>query len=228
MVPDGPAVEAALREAVGSDPEVVLTTGGTGLTPTDGTPEATLAVLDRQAPGIAEAIRAAGVAAGVPTAMLSEGRRVGRPVVQVNCRAPRGARRAGCARAGAGPRRLAGSRRRPLMPAWPVVLHASTPAGQEIELGALRRADHREWQAVRAANRAWLGSGRPPERGRCRRCGSGRSCGTTTRRRAPGGCCRSSSAPSAGWSARCTFFGIAWGSLLSCAAGYWVAQAAWP
>ena len=38
VVPDGPAVEAALREAVGSDPEVVLTTGGTGLTPTDGTP----------------------------------------------------------------------------------------------------------------------------------------------------------------------------------------------
>ena len=50
-----------------------LTTGGTGLSPTDGTPEATLAVLDRQAPGIAEAIRAAGVAAGVPTAMLSRG-----------------------------------------------------------------------------------------------------------------------------------------------------------
>ena len=73
VVPDGPAVEAALREAVGSDPAVVVTTGGTGLTPTDGTPEATLAVLDRQAPGIAEAIRAAGVAAGVPTAMLSRG-----------------------------------------------------------------------------------------------------------------------------------------------------------
>ena len=45
-----PGGEAALREAVGSDPEVVLTTGGTGLSPTDGTPEATLAVLDRQAP----------------------------------------------------------------------------------------------------------------------------------------------------------------------------------
>jgi molybdenum cofactor synthesis domain-containing protein len=73
VVPDGPAVESALREAVGSDPAVVVTTGGTGLTPTDGTPEATLAVLDRQAPGIAEAIRAAGVAAGVPTAMLSRG-----------------------------------------------------------------------------------------------------------------------------------------------------------
>jgi molybdenum cofactor synthesis domain-containing protein len=73
VVPDGPAVLAALREALGGAPAVVLTTGGTGLSPTDGTPEATLAVLDRQAPGIAEAIRAAGVAAGVPTAMLSRG-----------------------------------------------------------------------------------------------------------------------------------------------------------
>jgi molybdenum cofactor synthesis domain-containing protein len=51
----------------------VVTTGGTGLSPTDGTPEATLRVLDREVPGVAEAIRAAGVAAGVPTAMLSRG-----------------------------------------------------------------------------------------------------------------------------------------------------------
>ena len=47
--------------------------GGTGLTPTDGTPEVTRAVIDREVPGIAEAIRAAGVAKGVPTAMLSRG-----------------------------------------------------------------------------------------------------------------------------------------------------------
>jgi molybdenum cofactor synthesis domain-containing protein len=73
VVPDGPEVEAALREAVGSGAVVVLTTGGTGLTPTDGTPEATLRVVDRLVPGIAEAIRAAGVAAGVPAAMLSRG-----------------------------------------------------------------------------------------------------------------------------------------------------------
>ena len=78
VVPDGPAVLAALRKALAGTPAVVLTTGGTGLSPTDGTPEATLAVLDRQAPGIAEAIRAAGVAAGVPSAMLSRGRRPGR------------------------------------------------------------------------------------------------------------------------------------------------------
>jgi molybdenum cofactor synthesis domain-containing protein len=73
VVPDGPLVEAALREAAATGAVVVLTTGGTGLTPTDGTPEATRAVIDREVPGIAEAIRAAGVAAGIPTAMLSRG-----------------------------------------------------------------------------------------------------------------------------------------------------------
>jgi len=52
---------------------VVLTTGGTGLTPTDRTPEVTRALLDREVPGIAEAIRAYGVGKGVPTAALSRG-----------------------------------------------------------------------------------------------------------------------------------------------------------
>jgi molybdenum cofactor synthesis domain-containing protein len=52
---------------------VVLTTGGTGLTPTDRTPEVTRALLDREVPGIAEAIRAYGVSNGVPTAALSRG-----------------------------------------------------------------------------------------------------------------------------------------------------------
>ena len=51
----------------------MLTTGGTGLTPTDATPEQTIPLLDRLVPGVAEAIRAAGVAKGVPTAMLSRG-----------------------------------------------------------------------------------------------------------------------------------------------------------
>lgn len=72
VVADGPAVEEALRRAV-SVADVVLTTGGTGLGPRDLTPEATLAVVDRQAPGIAEAVRAAGIASGVPQAMLSRG-----------------------------------------------------------------------------------------------------------------------------------------------------------
>ncbi|MGN6303046.1 MAG: MogA/MoaB family molybdenum cofactor biosynthesis protein [Angustibacter sp.] len=73
VVPDGEPVEQALRDAVADDVEVVLTTGGTGLTPGDLTPEMTRRVLDREAPGIAEAIRAYGVAGGVPTAMLSRG-----------------------------------------------------------------------------------------------------------------------------------------------------------
>ncbi|MCA1781839.1 MAG: molybdenum cofactor biosynthesis protein B [Dermatophilaceae bacterium] len=73
VVPDGPLVEAALRDAVATGAAVVLTTGGTGLTPTDGTPEATRVVIDTEVPGIAEAIRVAGVAQGIPTAMLSRG-----------------------------------------------------------------------------------------------------------------------------------------------------------
>ena len=73
VIPDGDAVEAALRDAVAAGYEVVVTTGGTGLTPGDLTPEMTRKVIDREVPGIAEAIRAAGTAAGVPAAMLSRG-----------------------------------------------------------------------------------------------------------------------------------------------------------
>ena len=63
---------AALREAVASGADVVLTTGGTGLSPTDVTPEATRAVLEREAPGIADAVRRHG-AEHVPTSVLSRG-----------------------------------------------------------------------------------------------------------------------------------------------------------
>ncbi len=73
VVPDGDPVRLAIAAAVGEGARVVLTTGGTGLTPTDRTPEATRPLLDREVPGIAEAIRAYGVAAGVPSAMLSRG-----------------------------------------------------------------------------------------------------------------------------------------------------------
>src|SRR6185369_1294613 len=72
VVPDGPPVEAALREAVAGGADIVLTSGGTGITPTDATPEMTRRVLDYEVPGIAEAIRAAG-AAKVPAAILSRG-----------------------------------------------------------------------------------------------------------------------------------------------------------
>ena len=73
VVPDGDPVGEALRAAVAASYEVVLTTGGTGVSPTDLTPEMTSAVLDRQLPGVAEAIRAYGVSKGVPTASLSRG-----------------------------------------------------------------------------------------------------------------------------------------------------------
>jgi len=73
VVPDGEAVEAALREAIVARYDVVVTTGGTGLTPGDRTPEMTRRVLDREIPGIAEAIRSAGAAAGIPSAILSRG-----------------------------------------------------------------------------------------------------------------------------------------------------------
>ena len=73
VVADGPAVEEALRTATSGDAVLVVTTGGTGLTPTDGTPEATQKVVDRLIPGVAEAIRAAGMDAGVSSAMLSRG-----------------------------------------------------------------------------------------------------------------------------------------------------------
>ena len=73
VIPDGAAVEAALRDAVTAGYDVVVTTGGTGLTPGDLTPEMTRLVIDREIPGIAESIRAAGVGAGVAAAMLSRG-----------------------------------------------------------------------------------------------------------------------------------------------------------
>jgi molybdenum cofactor synthesis domain-containing protein len=73
VVPDGDPVEAVLRQAVASSYDVVLTSGGTGISPTDRTPEMTRRVLDTDLPGVAEAVRAHGVAKGVPTAALSRG-----------------------------------------------------------------------------------------------------------------------------------------------------------
>ncbi|WEH33935.1 MogA/MoaB family molybdenum cofactor biosynthesis protein [Streptomyces sp. AM 4-1-1] len=72
VVPDGDPVEAALRAGVAAGYDVIVTTGGTGVSPTDRTPEATRRVLDHEVPGIPEAIRAEG-RAKVPTAALSRG-----------------------------------------------------------------------------------------------------------------------------------------------------------
>lgn len=72
VVPDGDPVEEALREGVAAGYDVILTTGGTGISPTDRTPDATARVLDYEVPGIPQAIRAEGLAK-VPTAALSRG-----------------------------------------------------------------------------------------------------------------------------------------------------------
>ena len=72
VVADGEQVEVALRSAVAQGYDVVVTTGGTGVTVRDLTPEMTARVLDRQIPGIAEAIRAAGQLV-VPASMLARG-----------------------------------------------------------------------------------------------------------------------------------------------------------
>ncbi len=73
VVSDGDPVEGALRDAVHDGVDLVVTTGGTGLTPMDLTPEVTSRVIDRQVPGISEAIRAYGADNAIPTAVLSRG-----------------------------------------------------------------------------------------------------------------------------------------------------------
>ncbi|MFF8186365.1 molybdenum cofactor biosynthesis protein B [Microbacterium sp. NPDC016588] len=73
VVPDGADnVEAALRGAVATGAGLVVTTGGTGIAPTDRTPEGTARVLDRELPGIAEELRRRGLA-DTPLAVISRG-----------------------------------------------------------------------------------------------------------------------------------------------------------
>jgi molybdenum cofactor synthesis domain-containing protein len=73
VVPDDrEAIVGAIRAAVGSGVDVVCTTGGTGLGPRDVTPEATRDVIEREAPGLADAVRRSG-GDRVPTSILSRG-----------------------------------------------------------------------------------------------------------------------------------------------------------
>jgi molybdenum cofactor synthesis domain-containing protein len=73
IVPDDVgAIQRAVDSALAAGADVVLTTGGTGLTPTDVTPEAIAPLLDREIPGIAEALRAVS-REKVPTSVLSRG-----------------------------------------------------------------------------------------------------------------------------------------------------------
>ncbi|MCE5192430.1 MAG: MogA/MoaB family molybdenum cofactor biosynthesis protein [Candidatus Cryosericum sp.] len=73
IVPDEQMEIAEIIEkwATGRHVDVIITTGGTGFSARDVTPEATLSVIDRRTPGISEAIRLYGLNKGVPTACLS-------------------------------------------------------------------------------------------------------------------------------------------------------------
>jgi molybdenum cofactor synthesis domain-containing protein len=72
VVPDGEPVDQAIRAALADGVDAIVTSGGTGITSTDRTPEMTRRVLDYEVPGIAEALRAVSRDA-VPTSVLSRG-----------------------------------------------------------------------------------------------------------------------------------------------------------
>ena len=98
VVPDGKAVGWALADAVAHGYDVIITTGGTGLSPSDETPEQTRPLLDKEIPHLAVAITQYGVERGVPTAVLSRGLAgiAGRSLV-VNLPGSRGGARDGMA-----------------------------------------------------------------------------------------------------------------------------------
>jgi molybdenum cofactor synthesis domain-containing protein len=72
LVADGDPVGGALREALADNVNLIITSGGTGISPTDDTPAQTQAVLDFEVPGLADAIRRSGLPK-VPTSVLSRG-----------------------------------------------------------------------------------------------------------------------------------------------------------
>lgn len=72
VVADGMAVSRALITAVGEQVHLIITSGGTGISPTDGTADATAAIVDYEIPGLADAIRRSGLP-HVPTSVLSRG-----------------------------------------------------------------------------------------------------------------------------------------------------------
>jgi molybdenum cofactor synthesis domain-containing protein len=73
VVADGAPVAEALRAGLSAAYDVIVSTGGTGLSPTDRTPENTRPLLDFEVPGIAEALRGYGAAQGIPAAVFSRG-----------------------------------------------------------------------------------------------------------------------------------------------------------
>lgn len=73
VVPDGGPITDTVAAELLADARVVITTGGTGVTPTDRTPEAVAPLIDLELPGITEEIRRRGLAGAGPTALLSRG-----------------------------------------------------------------------------------------------------------------------------------------------------------
>jgi molybdenum cofactor synthesis domain-containing protein len=73
VVDDGEPLALALADAIAAGYQLIITSGGTGLSPTDVTPEITIPLLTRQIPGIAEAIRLYGINHDVKNAALSRG-----------------------------------------------------------------------------------------------------------------------------------------------------------
>jgi [ribosomal protein S5]-alanine N-acetyltransferase len=183
VVADGEPVEVVLRDAVSRSYDVVVTTGGTGLTPLDLTPEMTRRVLEREIPGIAEALRAAGAAAGIPAAILSRGVAgvAGRTLV-VNLPGSTGGVRDGMAvlapvlghavsqihggdhvRAHQLPgSRVASAARQGndgivgRMRGWPVTLTEPHLLGEPVGLRPVRVSDARTWREIRVRNAPWL------------------------------------------------------------------------
>jgi molybdenum cofactor synthesis domain-containing protein len=72
VVADGEPVGGALHSAIEAGVDVIITSGGTGISPSDSTPDQTVAVLDYMIPGLADAIRRSGLPK-VPTSVLSRG-----------------------------------------------------------------------------------------------------------------------------------------------------------
>ena len=224
--PTASPVGAAIAAAVAGGARVVLTTGGTGLTPTDRTPEVTRPLLDCEVPGIAEAIRAYGVAQGrADRRAVARPRRRRRrlPGGQPARLARRGEGRPRGARAAARARRRAGRRERPLSatPGWPARLRHGEVTLRPLEL---RRRDGLARPSA-AATPPGCGRGTPPCRPAARAAGdaSGRwSARLRPARPATGRRCRSRSRSTAAFAGQVTVNNIVRGSAQFASVGYWL------
>ncbi|CAM5577609.1 hypothetical protein STENM327S_06671 [Streptomyces tendae] len=164
VVPDGDPVEAALRAGADADYDVIVTTGGTGISPTDRTPEATRAVIDYEGAGHRGGNPGVRPGQGADRGALQGAGRSGRRDAD---RQPAGLLRRGEGRprragAAAEARRGPAPRRRPPetrqrwgcelnSPSWPVELRDG-----DIVLRPIRLRDQRTWREVNRRNRDWL------------------------------------------------------------------------